>query len=101
MEVWYDMMLEADLVVLSKSTFSFIPGVFTNADTVVCWPFEGPCHPRWKETTGPMKRQEMERFGKMIDTRCDKEKLIDGREWLKLNKTYFFERFGDEDHSAV
>jgi hypothetical protein len=80
-EVWKDMMMEADMLVLSKSMFSYVPALFSQkAKTIVCQPFFHPCLPQWDQPSTQQIAKESRRIKTLIN-QCDE--IIDHTQWLK------------------
>lgn len=91
-DVWYDMIVQADILVLSKSTFSTTPAVLSSARTVLCWPFPW-CHSRWIQVSAKNMQKEEHRKDKLIKKQCSS--LVDWRDLKLTNRTQFFERMGE------
>jgi hypothetical protein len=77
-------MITADFIVLSKSSFSFVPAILNPNATVIYTPFMQKKLPQWKAVNDDIMSDTRERVTRMIEQRCSRtekeialQKLVD------------------------
>lgn len=71
-EAW-KAMVTADYIVLSKSSFSFVPAILNPNATVIYTPFMQMKLPRWKAVSKGIMENSTKRVLEMVDQRCSPE----------------------------